>query len=406
MSSHLNNILFTHSGGVTSVVNTVAANIALLAKHDHKHLYVPRFGVDGILSGDYQRYDTLSESQWHQIAYTPGSSFGSSRTRLPEHIDDYQLIFQQFETLSIGTFFCNGGNNSQLITLKMQEAADHLGYPLKCIGIPKTIDNDIFETDTCPGYGSCAKYTATSVYEMSLDLAAMCQSSTKVLIYEAMGRDTGWIAAASALAKSHPQSGPHIILLPEAQFSLKDLLSKVRSTIKQYNHCVICIAEGASDIDGILLKKRTHYPYISLYLNEMISGQLDVKTHVVIPDYLQRSARHLASETDVAQTTELAKHAYKLAINGKKGIMTTVKRNQTEPYSWSIDSVELTRIAGKTRTLPNEFVSDDQLFVTDACIQYIKPLILGEVYPPYHLGLPEYSNMIYNNHKVNNKDNI
>lgn len=394
MPSTNSNILFTHSGGVTSVVNTVASTLADLTLASPKKLYIARFGINGVVSGDYIDAKSIPMSQWDLIQHTPGSSFGSSRIRLPEKIHDFEPIFKHMDQHNIHTFICNGGNNSQILTLKMQQAAVTLGYPLQCIGIPKTIDNDIFHTDTCPGYGSCAKYTATSVLEMSLDLASMCNSGTQVLIYETMGRDTGWIAAASALAKSHEAQGPHIILMPEANFSIPMVLSKIKDCIKAYNHCVICLAEGINDQDNILGGERKNYTYISLYLNQLIQKELKLKTHVVIPDYLQRSSRHIASYIDVQQTKALALHAFKLASTDASGIMVAVKRTNNSPYQWEINDVPLKDVAGRTRTLPLAFVSKDQLFVTKPCLDHIKPLIQGESWPKYKLGLPEYSTLM------------
>ena len=252
------NVLFTHSGGVTSVVNTVAHKIYQLVQNSSNQLYFSAHGINGLTQGKLINASDVSPDAWQLIQHTPGSSFGSSRMRLPSNTEDLEQLFVTLDQHNIGVFFCNGGNNSQLITQKMQSAADSLGYPLQCIGIPKTIDNDIYHTDTCPGFGSAAKYTATSILEMSLDLASMCQSSTQVLIYEAMGRDTGWLAAASALARPHKGASPHIILLPEATFSIKAVISATQSAVQAYGHCVICIAEGATDQDNTLASHPHH----------------------------------------------------------------------------------------------------------------------------------------------------
>ena len=388
------NVLFTHSGGVTSVVNTVAHKLYELVQNGPNQLYLSSHGVNGLIQGKLTNASDIPPEEWQLIQHTPGSSFGSSRMRLPSSPEALEKLFTTLEAHNIGVFFCNGGNNSQLITQKMQDAADRVGYPLQCIGIPKTIDNDIYHTDTCPGFGSAAKYTATSVLEMSLDLASMCQSSTQVLIYEAMGRDTGWLAAASALARPYKGASPHIILLPEAKFSIKTVIASIKKTIQTHGHCVICIAEGATDQDNILAS-HPHHRYKSLHLDALIQQSLHIKTHVVIPDYLQRSARHIASKTDVDQSCALAEHAYKLACRGMRGIMVTVVRQASTPYQWTTSHVDLIDIAGRTRLLPSHFISQNQLDVTESCIQYITPLVNGEVMPPYINGLPHYSYMIY-----------
>lgn len=393
MSRPKQNILFTHSGGVTSVVNVVAEMLHRRVLQDNRQMFIARYGIDGLLNNELLLSDKLSKETWKKIGQSPGSCFGSSRKRIPENHEQLEALFKTLDQHNIGTFFCNGGNNSQHITHQMDIAAKKIGYSLNCIGIPKTIDNDIMHTDTCPGFGSAAKYTATSVYEMALDLAAMCHSSTQVLIYEAMGRDAGWLAASAGLARKHPHQGPHIILLPEAQFSLENVIEYTKRTLQQCHHCVIVLAEGASDQAG---KLQNHpYPYKSLFLNEIIQKNLGVKTHVVLPDYLQRSARHLASKTDIEQTQALSYHAYDLALASRSGIMTSVRRDRTEPYEWSVSAVELSHIAGKVRMLPSSYLREDHLHVSQACIKHLLPLIQGEAYPQYHLGLPDYSQQIY-----------
>ena len=399
------NILFAHSGGVTSVVNTVAASIYQCAKKDGRDMHIARYGINGLFDLDFLLASDIADQEWDKIIYTPGSSFGSSRRRLPKDEETLQKLFTYLDKHNIGLFFCNGGNNSQCITRDMQEAADQMGYPLQCIGIPKTIDNDIYHTDTCPGYGSVAKYTATSVYEMSLDLAAMCHGSTQLLIYESMGRSSGWIAAAAMLAKQGERSAPHLILVPEATFSIQQVITRIQETISLYGHCVVVLAEGADDTDRILSANQSKYTYKSIYLNQLIKSQLNIRSHVVIPDYLQRSARHLGSKTDVEQTIALSQYAYQLGIEGQSRIMVTIKRDSNSPYVWSTSMVTLDKIAGKERCLPQYFIHEDQLQMTPQCLEYLKPLIFGEDYPVYNQGIPAYSHLIYSNTKEN-KENL
>ena len=211
-----------------------------------------------------------------------------------------------------------------------------------------------------------------------------------------MGRSTGWIAASSALIKSDNITSPHIILLPEAKFSLSAVIQKTKACLQEHQHCVIVLAEGINDTENLFNQNYAQYQYKSLYLSYLISSQLNVKCHTVIPDYLQRSARHLVSKTDIEQTIALSQHAYKLAQAGAHGIMTTIQRNQETPYKWSVSHITLDKIAGKERVLPNTFISSDQLFVTQHCIDYIRPLIQGELYPNYANGIPDYSHLVYN----------
>lgn len=387
MSTRHQNVLFSHSGGVTTVVNTIAHQINLNTQKHDQSLYIAKYGVHGILSSNYINSLNITKPHWENIHQTPSSCFGSSRARLPVDNADFEPIFKYMDQLKIGTFFCNGGNNSQHITLKMYEASQALGYPLQCIGIPKTIDNDILYTDTCPGFGSSAKYTATALAEISLDVKAMCRSSTNVLIYEAMGRDAGWLAASSALAKKHPKQGPHIILLPEARFSIQDVIQYTKKMLDLYQHCIIVIAEGAEDTDGYLASESGHK---SIILNQHLNQALQIKSRIVIPDYLQRCARVLSSKTDIEQSKALATHAFNLALEGQNAIMSTIVRENTEPYRWSVSSVKLSKIAGKVKMLPSSYLRKDQLFVSSACIQFLKPLIYGECFPTFHQGIPNY----------------
>lgn len=389
MSKHHQNIVFTHSGGVTTVVNQVAYTLHQRAHQDNRMLYIPKYGIHGILNNDYICASNLT-TEWPFIQHTPGSSFGSSRIRLPDNIADFEIIFKQFDQMGIGWFFCNGGNNSQCITRQITKAAQSLGYPLQCIGIPKTIDNDILHTDTCPGFGSAAKYTATSIYEMSIDLQAMCYQNPKIIIYETMGRDAGWLAASSALASTGRKKIPHIILLPEASFSLEAVANHVMTILKQEQHCVIIIAEGALDQD----KKLTGHDYKSIYLSQYLHQACQVKTRIIIPDYLQRAARHLCSKTDVEQTIAVTHHAYDLALKGENGIMASITRACSEPYQWSVSSIGLSAIAGKVKMLPPSFLRDDHLYVSDECLQHLRPLIQGELYPSYKKGIPYYKTII------------
>lgn len=385
MSSRHQNILFTHSGGVTSVVNSIAYQIYKRARQYDKEMFIARYGIDGILQANYINSQNITSDSWEKIAQSPSSCFGSSRTRLPNDIAGFKPIFDYMDKKDIRVFFCNGGNNSQLVTQRMYQAATLLGYPLQCIGIPKTIDNDILHTDTCPGFGSAAKYTVSSLCDISMDVKAMCKSSTNVLIYESMGRGSGWLAASSALATLHGY-GPHIILLPEASFTIQDVINRTQATLNRQGYCIIVIAEGALDKE----KKLNTNSHKSIQLNHYLNDALSIKSRIVIPDYLQRSSRILASKTDIDQAKALADHAFNLALEGQNAIMTTIVRESTEPYHWLVSSVALSEVAGKVKMLPDSYLSEDQLFVSDQCIQFLRPLIKGECFPNFKSGIPDY----------------
>jgi 6-phosphofructokinase 1 len=390
MSIHHQNSLFTHSGGATAVVNSIAYEIYQNTLRHPGKLYISQYGIDGILQSNFIDTDNIVTPEWQRIQQSPGSCFGSSRTSLPSKLSDFEPIFKTFDDLKIGKFFCNGGNNSQLVNLQMFQAAKKLQYPLQCIGIPKTIDNDILHTDTCPGFGSAAKYTATAISDISMDLQAMCQSSTQVIIYEAMGRDAGWLAASSALAKTNDSNGPHIILLPEACFSLKDIITHTKKMLSKHKHCIIVMAEGATDKDNLLSKQR----YKSIFLSEYIHKKLKIKCRAVMPDYLQRCSGTLISKVDLEQAKALAHAAFNLALEGQNGIMSTIVRESTDPYHWSVSSIELTKIAGKVKMMPDSYLRQDNLFVSDECIQFLKPLIFGEQLPSFRSGIPNYMPLI------------
>ncbi len=382
------NSLFMHSGGVTSVVNTVANT---LRAELGDRLFVCPYGVTGLSSSTCIR---SHEINWDHIEHSPAMAFGSSRLRLPEiekRPNFYQHLFKNLNDKNIDTIFCNGGNNSQHVAAQIAQAAKALQQPLQVIGIPKTIDNDVLHTDTAIGFGSAAKYTAISCMEVSLDLAAMCHTNSKVLIFQTMGRNVGWLAAASAIAKQHPYAGPHLILVPEASLSTDALLEKIQYHLHHHNHVVICLAEGVKHFDSLF----PNHPTPAHRLGALIQQHFNLSSHIVIPDYLQRAARHIASSVDIAQSTAMTKHAIELAKNGQSGIMTTVERINDSPYSWQVGHVPLNKVAGHERPLPYEFLTSDQMHINQQGINYIQPLIQGESLPVFENGIPCYSNEIY-----------
>jgi 6-phosphofructokinase 1 len=331
---------------------------------------------------------------WSHIENSPAMAFGSSRLRLPElktHPEFYQKLFNNFKEKNIGTVFCNGGNNSQHVAAQIEQAAATLQQPLQVIGIPKTIDNDVLHTDTAIGFGSAAKYTAISCMEVSLDLASMCHTNSKVLIFQTMGRNVGWLAAASAIAKQHPFAGPHLILVPEASFSIDTLLQKIQYHLRQHNHVVICLAEGITHFNELY----PNQPTPAHKLGALIQQHFNLSSHIVIPDYLQRAARHIASSTDIEQSIAMTQHAMKLAKNGQSGIMITVDRISESPYAWKVNHVPLSKVAGHERSLPREFLTRDEMHINQQGIDYIQPLIQGESLPIFKNGIPCYSNEIY-----------
>lgn len=398
------NAFYAQSGGVTSVINASACGVIETARlHADKigKVYAGKNGILGALHEELIDTSLFSASQIAALRHTPSGAFGSCRYKLKglqENRAEYERLIAVFEAHNIGYFFYNGGGDSQDTANKVSQLSLELGYPITCIGIPKTVDNDLPFTDSCPGFGSVAKYVAVSIFEASLDVASMAASSTKVFIMEVMGRHTGWIAAAGALAQPVANGAPHLTLFPEIPFQQAEFLQKVQETVKQKGYCVIVVSEGVAHPDGRFLAEsglRDAFGHAQLggvapYLANLIKSELNLKNHWAVSDYLQRAARHIASQNDVDQAYALGKSAVELAISGKNAVMPIVVRDSSSPYRWHIEDVALSKVANVEKKLPREFISQDGYGITPACREYLAPLIAGEAYPPYENGLPQY----------------
>lgn len=402
-----NNIFFAHSGGVTSVVNAIAGSVISTARQHSNQIGTVYAGRNGILGALHEELiDTQHESDAAIAAlrHTPASAFGSCRYKLKsleENRAEYQRLIEVFAAHDIGYFIYNGGNDSMDTAHKVWQMSQQMDVPLTCIGLPKTVDNDLPFTDTCPGFGSVAKYVAVSTREAALDVASMAATSTKVFIFEVMGRHAGWIAAAAGLAAEQPGDAPHIILLPERQFDQDAFLKKVQHTIELHGYCVVVASEGIRDSAGAFLSKagltdafgHQQLGGVAPVLANLVSSELGAKNHWAVADYLQRSARHIASATDVEQAVALGKAGIEALLAGKNGIMLTIERTQVNPYSWQIGEAPLENVANIERHVPDEFISPDNMHITQACIDYLQPLIQGEDYPPYQHGIPQYARL-------------
>lgn len=398
------NAFYAQSGGVTSVINASAAGvIETVRQHSDKihTLYAGKNGILGALKEELIDTTVLSVEQVHSLKHTPAGAFGSCRYKLrsiQENRAEYERLIAVFEAHNIGYFFYNGGGDSQDTANKVSQISQEMGYPITCVGIPKTVDNDLPFTDCSPGFGSVAKYIATSIFEASLDVASMAASSTKVFILEVMGRHAGWIAAAGGLAEPHAQGAPHIILFPEIPFESSRFLQKVQDTVRNNGYCTIVVSEGTKDLQGQFLAEsglRDAFGHAQLggvapYLARLIQTELKLKNHWAVADYLQRSARHIASQTDVDQAYALGKHAVTLALTGHNAVMPIVVRISDSPYAWQLEHVSLDQVANVERKLPPEYIRADGYGITDACRRYLLPLIAGEAYPPFENGLPQY----------------
>lgn len=395
------NAIYAQSGGVTAVINASACGLIQTARQYPEHIgkvYAAENGIIGALNEQLIDTSLESDDDIARLLHTPAGAFGSCRYKLKDDGVEYQRLIDVFRAHNIGYFFYNGGGDSQDTAYKVSTLGHKMGYPITCIGIPKTVDNDLPFTDSCPGFGSVAKYVAISTLEAGLDVASMAHSSTKVFILEVMGRHAGWIAAASGMACQEKGQAPHIILFPEITFNEEYLLENVAKTVKEHGYCVIVVSEGIRNKDGQFLSEaglRDAFGHAQLggvapVIAQLIKDKLGYKYHWAVADYLQRSARHIASKIDVEQAYALGKAAVELAISGHNAIMPIIKREQEAPYQWSIDHVPLSVVANQEKTMPADFIGEDGISITDACRRYLSPLIDGEAYPPYNSGLPIY----------------
>jgi ATP-dependent phosphofructokinase / diphosphate-dependent phosphofructokinase len=400
------NLFFAHSGGPTPVINSIAAAVIEEAQNNPKinRIFIGRNGILGAIDNELYEATHFSKQTLEILSHTPASAFGSCRYKLShweEKPEDYQNIIRTFDQNSIKYFLYNGGNDSQDTTLRIHNYAKHLGYDLKCNGIPKTIDNDLAMTDCCPGYASAAKYLATSVLEASLDTFSMKQTSTKVFILETMGRHAGWLAAATGISQYlNPHLGPHIILLPERIFHLDSFLNQVDNCIKQNGFCIVVASEGIKDTSGKFFAQSNltdafGHPQlggVAPKLAQSVHNKLNIKVHWAVADYLQRSAAHLTSRTDFQHAKALGAMAVNTLSLDQHGQMMTINRLSSKPYQWNITSTPLEHVANKEKLIPDEFIREDGIHITSKFIEYLSPLINGEVFPTYQHGLPTYFN--------------
>lgn len=398
------NAFYAQSGGVTAVINASACGVIETARaHRDKmgKVFAGRNGIIGALREELIDTGKESKSAIHGLLSTPSGAFGSCRHKLKslqESSAEYERLIEVFKAHNIGYFLYNGGGDSADTCLKVSQLSEAMGYPLQAIHIPKTIDNDLPHTDNCPGFGSVAKYVAISTREAALDVASMCETSTKVFILEVMGRHAGWIAAAAGLAAEKEGDAPHIILFPEIAFNREKFLKKVQRTVKRHGYCVIVASEGAQYKDGRFLTDsgvvdafgHTQLGGLAPTLAEMIKSEYGYKYHWAVADYLQRSARHIASQTDVDQAYALGVSAVEFALQGKNAVMPCIIRGKGKRYSWSIGEVPLEMVANREKMMPRNYISKDGFGITEDARQYLAPLIAGEAYPGYRNGLPQY----------------
>lgn len=403
------NAFYAQSGGVTAVINASACGVIETAREHKQQIGKVYAGHNGIIGALREELIDTSKESAKTIAalkYTPAGAFGSCRYKLKsieENRAEYERLIEVFKAHNIRYFFYNGGGDSADTCLKISQLSEKMDFPLRAIHIPKTVDNDLPITDTCPGFGSVAKYVAVSIKEASLDVASMCDTSTKVFIMEVMGRHAGWIAAAGGLAAQEKGEAPHIILFPEIAFDRKAFLKKVEESVKKHGYCVVVASEGCQDKNGKFLADagtkdafgHTQLGGVAPTLASMIKEEFGYKYHWAVADYLQRAARHIASATDVDQAYAVGKAGVQMALSGKNAVMPAIIRTSAagKRYKWKIEEAPLNRVANVEKKMPRNFITRDGFGITDSCRDYLAPLIEGESYPTYKNGIPVYAKL-------------
>lgn len=398
------NAFYAQSGGVTSVINVSAAAVIETARKYPKvigKVYAGRNGIIGALTEDLIDTSKESVAAIRALKHTPAGAFGSCRYKLKsleQNRREYERLIDVFKAHDIGYFFYNGGGDSADTCLKISQLSQSMGYPLVAVHVPKTVDNDLPITDCSPGFGSVAKYVAVSMREAGLDVASMAKTSTKVFVFEVMGRHAGWIAAATGLAQSKSMPAPQIILFPEITFDPQAFIKRVDEVVKRDGYCAISVSEGIRNADGKFVSEsglvdafgHAQLGGVAPVIADLVKRELKLKYHWAVADYLQRAARHLASKTDVDQTYALGKAAVEFAAKGMNGVMPAIKRKSNKPYKWDIIAAPLADVANHEKKMPRDFITDDGFHITAKCRAYLQPLIAGEAYPPYDAGLPDY----------------
>jgi 6-phosphofructokinase 1 len=398
------NAFYAQSGGVTAVINASAAGVIETARRHRKQVgkvYAGRDGILGALTEDLIDTSKESAAAIRALRHTPGGAFGSCRYKLKGLVEgraQYQRLIDVFRAHDIGYFFYNGGGDSADTCLKVSQIGATLGYPIIAIHVPKTVDNDLPVTDNSPGFGSVAKYVATSMREAGFDVASMSRTSTKVFILEVMGRHAGWITAACGLAREKAGEAPHVLLFPEITFDPEAFLARVQETIAKHGYCAVGVSEGLKGADGKFVADagvRDAFGHAQLggvapVISALIKQRLGHKCHWAVADYLQRSARHIASKTDVEQAYAVGKAAVEFALAGRNGVMPAIERVSNAPYRWKIGMAPLAKVANHEKMLPRSYITKDGFHITALARRYLAPLAAGEAYPPYRNGLPDY----------------
>jgi 6-phosphofructokinase 1 len=401
------NIIIGQSGGPTPVINcSLYGIISEAKKYGFEKIIGMINGIEGVLKEELIDLKCEKEETLESIKMTPGAALGSCRYMLnTEDPSDPNIkrIFEVFSKHDIRYFFYIGGNDSMDTADKINKAAQKAGYDLRVIGIPKTVDNDLVGTDHCPGFGSAVKYVATSVMEAGLHTESM-YTSEPVTILVTVGRNTGWLPAASALARRDEIDAPHLIYFPEIPFSIEKFLVDVQSTYEKFGGVFIVTGEGLVDSNGSYLTARTSdvatdsfgHPElggVGDYLKHIIEDKLGLRTRCIKLDICQQSAMHFASQTDVLEAALAGRAAVDYALEGKSGYMVAFEREPGDVYRLRTGLVELSRVANSERKVPRQWINEEGNFPTQEFLSYVRPLIQGEVSINIKEGLPVYTRL-------------
>jgi len=399
------NCIVAQSGGPTVAINASLAGVIDGVKKSNKftRVYGAIHGIQGVLDNNFIDLSLMALSKYplvNTLELSPAMYLGSCRYKLPDFEVDskpYEIIFDRFEEYQVAAFFYIGGNDSMDTVDKLSKYANKIGSDVKIVGIPKTIDNDLCHTDHTPGFGSAAKYVASTMLEIAHD--TYIYQIPSVVIVEIMGRDAGWLTAASCLARNDYSPAPHLIYLPEVDFDEDQFIDDIKNVLKTSRCVIVAVSEGIHDKDGNYISASSavadKFGHAQLSgtgkaLESLVKNRMDIKVRSIELNVLQRCAAHISSRTDINESFALGQAAVKYAAEGMTAVMSTIKRVSNDPYQWIIEPENVSLIANQAKTIPLEWITPEKNDVTPEMEAYLRPLIIGEVSLQYKDGLPMY----------------
>lgn len=399
------NCIVAQSGGPTVAINASLAGVIDGVKKSNKftRVYGAIHGIQGVLDNNFIDLSLMALSKFplvNTLELSPAMYLGSCRYKLPDFEVDskpYEIIFDRFEEYQVAAFYYIGGNDSMDTVDKLSKYAKKIGSDVKIVGIPKTIDNDLCHTDHTPGFGSAAKYVASTMLEIAHD--TYIYQIPSVVIVEIMGRDAGWLTAASCLARNDYSPAPHLIYLPEVDFDEDQFIEDIKNVLKTSRCVIVAVSECIHDKDGNYISATSavadKFGHAQLSgtgkaLESLVKDRMDIKVRSIELNVLQRCAAHISSRTDINESFALGQAAVKYAAEGMTAVMSTIKRVSNDPYQWIIEPENVSLIANQAKTIPLEWITPEKNDVTPEMEAYLRPLIIGEVSLQYKDGLPMY----------------